>query len=118
MHSVDVRISLLTSTLQASLTSEKEAKTKALQRADALDKRLEDTTTSLDSKTAEHALAAATLKDTQTALGKEKTAGTALGEQVIDLSKQVELQTARAFKAEDVSNQLQKGWLVSSFSWS
>lgn len=100
--------------LQASLTRETEAKTKALQRADALDKRLEDTTTNLDSKTAEQALTAATLKDTQAALGKEKTSGTALAEQVIDLSKQVELQTARAFKAEDVSNQLQKGWFMPS----
>lgn len=88
---------------------EKEEKTNANQRADQLEMRLKESTQSLDAKTAEQELTSAMLRDNQKALDKEKVAGTALGEQVIDLSRQVEQQTARALKAEDVSGQLQKG---------
>ena len=100
--------------LQASLTNEKEKKVQAKKRCDDLDKSLKETLNSLDSKSAEQEATAATLSDTQKQLEKEKTAGAALGEQVIDLSKQVEQQTARATKAEDVSSQLQKGLLSNS----
>jgi hypothetical protein len=95
--------------LQKALADEKEAKGQSLQLRTELDTRLEKTIKSLDAVTAEKELTKATLADTRKDLEREKVAGTKLGEQVIDLSKQLEDQTARAVKAEDSSKQLQKG---------
>lgn len=95
--------------VQKALAKEKEAKGQSLQRRTELDTQLEQTIKSLDTVTAEKQMTKATLTDTQKDLEKEKKAGAALGEQVINLSKQLEDQTARAEKGEDASKQLQKG---------
>jgi cell division septum initiation protein DivIVA len=95
--------------LQKALEEEKVAKGKSLAKRTELDSLLEKTIKSLDNVTAEKEMTKATLTDTQKDLEKEKKAGAALGEQVIDLSKQLEDQTARAVKAEGKSKQLQKG---------
>jgi chromosome segregation ATPase len=95
--------------VQEALTETTSAKGEAVARCTELDQKLEKTIRSLDAATAEKELTKATLSDTKKDLEKEKKAGAALGEQVIDLSKQVEELTARADKSEGVCKQLEKG---------
>jgi hypothetical protein len=65
--------------------------------------------------TAAKELTSATLQDTKRDLDKEKKAGAALGEQVIDLSRQLEEQTERAKKSEAICKKLQGGAIGMSF---